>query len=114
MYFLVLHLVGERTTVVKKSLGEGGAVDKRLQFRCRRSNRFPKLGQRRSCTQMGHNSSTIKTIKKQAELQDRVMTNKDVPLQIKAKTYLSTVFESLIQHCERSELCLLFEWTKVH
>ena len=63
---------------------------------------------------MGHNSSTIKTIKNQAELLDRVMTNKDVPLQIKAKTYLSTVFESLIQHCERSELCLLFEWTKGH
>ena len=36
---------------------------------------------------MGHNSSTIKTIKNQAELLDRVMTNKDVPLQINAKTY---------------------------
>ena len=78
MYFLVLHLVGERTTVVKKSLGEGGAIDKRLQFRCRLSNRFPKLGQRRSCTQMGRNSSTIKTIKKQAKRAKpgSVMTNK--------------------------------------
>ena len=65
---------------------------------------------------MGHNSSTIKTIKKQAELLDRVMTNKDVPLQINAKTYpqcLIIIEKVSLKNCERSELCLLFEWTKM-
>ena len=38
--------------------------------------------------------------------------------QVDQVSIFSTVFEnpakSLIQHCERSELCLHFEWTKVH
>ena len=36
----------------------------------------------------------------------------------KSHLHLHTVFEnhrkSIIQHCERSELCLHFEWTKVN
>ena len=35
-----------------------------------------------------------------------------------AYSYIGTVFEnhrkSRIQHCERSELCLNFQWIKVH